>query len=332
MEARLFFLSLWCGLYAKTLRLIWRRDEWIKKVWVAAVLNSIFWATFAGMLGMLFASYTEKMDETGFYIVWFAIMGLAIGAVTAFRSKEDDTKRMHLLRDNLEWADTGFSAILLASFVMFFIIQAFKIPSGSMRMTFIEGDHLFVNKFIYGIPLPFSDKKIVHFRPVKTNDIVIFRFPAKGKTDPHYGKDFIKRAVALEGQKVQIINKELYVDGVKRDEPFKQHVDPIVFQPLEGFTPAEFSEKWQEGDFAFGVGESVRDNLGPIVVPPGYIFVMGDNRDRSFDSRFWGPLALSAVKGKAWLLYWPGPLPAELSIPKQERGFFSRFKRFRLIR
>ena len=120
-----------------------------------------------------------------------------------------------MIKDNLEWADTGFSAILLASVVMFFVVQAFKIPSGSMRMTFVEGDHLFVNKFIYGIPIPLTDKKVLPMRKVTPGDIVIFRFPAKNKDNPHYGKDFIKRCIALEGQKVQVIDKKVYVDGAR---------------------------------------------------------------------------------------------------------------------
>src|SRR6185295_771539 len=113
-------------------------------------------------------------------------------------------KRDILLKDNLEWADTGFSAILLASFVMFFFVQAFKIPSGSMRMTFVEGDHLFVNKFIYGFPIPLTKKKVAPLRSVKRHDIVIFRFPSDDPNSPHYGKDFIKRVVGLSGDKVQV--------------------------------------------------------------------------------------------------------------------------------
>ncbi len=112
---------------------------------------------------------------------------------------------------------------------MFFVVQAFKIPSGSMRMTFVEGDHLFVNKFIYGFPIPLTDKKVLALRKVTPGDIVIFKFPAKNKDNPHYGKDFIKRCIALEGQKVQVIDKKVYVDGEERVEPFAQHVEDAIY-------------------------------------------------------------------------------------------------------
>jgi signal peptidase I len=302
MEGRLFFISIWCGLYGLILRQIFKTDRLSRQVWITMVLNSLFWATGAAMLGMLLSSYFEKLDEMGMYAFLFAVIGLVGGAASGYLKSKDATKRDELLKDNLEWADTGFSAILLASVVMFFIVQAFKIPSGSMRMTFIEGDHLFVNKFIYGIPVPFTEKKVVPFRKVQPKDIVIFRFPTEDKTSPHYGKDFIKRVVATAGQKVQVIDKAVYVDGVKQDEPYAQHVDNVVFPGLDKETLQRFQGLWEKGEYQ---GNEVRDNFGPIVVPPDHIMVMGDNRDRSYDSRFWGPLPLKQIKGKAWLLYWP---------------------------
>lgn len=305
MEGRLFLLSIWCGIYGQFIRVLYRKGDLVKKTPVLMIINSLFWATFAAMAGMLVASYTERLDQTNQFLVIFAIAGLVIGALLALMKSSESTAREALIKDNLEWADTGFSAILLASFVMFFVVQAFKIPSGSMRMTFIEGDHLFVNKFIYGIPVPLTEKKLLAFKKIKTNDIVIFRFPAKNKDDQHYGKDFIKRTVALSGQKVQLVNKDLYVDDRKVTEPFKQHVDPGIYSNPGLYKDKDFQEAWERGEFAEGVGNDVRDNFGPVIVPPGHIFVMGDNRDRSFDSRFWGPLKISAVKGKAWLLYWP---------------------------
>lgn len=305
MEARLFFLSLWCGVYGQIIRFFVRKESTVRKTTVIMLLNSLFWATFLAMAGMLLASYTEKLEQTGFYSLVFGAVGLVIGAILGYLRSSDDQKRDVLIKDNLEWADTGFSAILLASVVMFFVVQAFKIPSGSMRMTFLEGDHLFVNKFIYGIPIPGTDKKIVPFRTIQQHDIVIFRFPAKSKEDQHYGKDFIKRAIGLPGQKIQIVNKKVFVDGVAQDEPFTQIVDPGVYPASKVFTPEVFQHKWENGELADEYGNETRDNFGPVVVPDGHIFVMGDNRDRSFDSRFWGPLKISAVKGKAWLLYWP---------------------------
>ncbi len=302
MEGRLFFISIWCGIYGQLLRFVFRDQRLSQRMWVTMVMNSLFWATGAAMLGMLLSSYFEKLDEMTFYSLLFAVAGLIIGAIVGYARSKNEQQRETLLQDNLEWADTGFSAILLASVVMFFVIQAFKIPSGSMRMTFIEGDHLFVNKFIYGIPIPFSDKKILPFKKVSPEDIVIFRFPTDDKTNQHHGKDFIKRVVATGGQKVEVINKEVFIDGVKRADPYKQHVDSIIFPGADAETKEKFQELWEHGEFQ---GNEIRDNFGPIVVPPGHVLVMGDNRDRSYDSRFWGPLPLKEIKGKAWLLYWP---------------------------
>ena len=304
MEARLFFLSLWCGVYAYLIRLGSRREGFLEKPAVIMALNSLFWMTFLAMVGMLAASYSEKLDKTSQFSLLFGGVGLLLGAGIGKWRSRDAVARDALIKDNLEWADTGFSAILLASVVMFFIVQAFKIPSGSMRMTFIEGDHLFVNKFIYGIPIPLTEKKVLPIRKIKPGDIVIFRFPAANKDNPHYGKDFIKRCIALEGQKVEIVDKKVKVDGIELLEPYKQHVENAVYAKPE-YTPDDFQQKWKSGVFEGLGGNEIRDNFGPITVPPGCIFVMGDNRDRSFDSRFWGPLKISAVKGRAWLLYWP---------------------------
>ncbi len=305
MEGTLFGLSMWCGVYGLLLRYAGRRESWSESRWVPSFSNALCWSTFAVMGGMLMASYTEKMDQSVQYGILCGVAGLAIGAIVGYWRGGKPQQREEVLVDNLEWADTGFSAILLASVVMFFVVQAFKIPSGSMRMTFLEGDHLFVNKFVYGIPVPLTDIKLLPMSHVKLNDVVIFRFPAPSKDDQHYGKDFIKRCIALEGQEVKVVNKEVFVDGVKRVEPFKQHVEDAIYPGIEGLPRDQYQRAWETGEFARFAGNDVRDNFGPITVPKGCIFVMGDNRDRSFDGRFWGPLKVGAIKGKAWLLYWP---------------------------
>jgi signal peptidase I len=305
MEGRLFAISLWCGVYGFVLRQVFQREALVKRAWIVMILNSLFWATATAMGGMLIASYSDKMDQTFSFTFISALAGFAIGALLAYKKSKDAEDRDELLKDNLEWADTGFSAILLASVVMFFIVQAFKIPSGSMRMTFIEGDHLFVNKFIYGIRVPFSDKKLFPFRPIQRHDIVIFRYPTDDTDSPHYGKDFIKRVIALEGQTVLIKNKKVFVDGVEQDEPFRQNDDPSVYPAYFNMKTPEFQARWQSRSLANSAGNEIRDNFGPITVPAEHLFVMGDNRDHSFDSRFWGPLPMAAVKGKAWVLYLP---------------------------
>ena len=213
-----------------------------------------------------------------------------------------------LLRESLEWADTGFSAILLAAAIMYFVVQAFKIPSGSMRSTLLEGDHLFVNKFIYGLRVPYTGKRVLRWREVQRGDVVVFRFPASSKDSPHYGKDFIKRAIGLPGDTIEIKDKRVFVNGKEQAEPYTQFEDNFVIpgSPAMRGDPKGFQDLWiHRGLERAPASENIRDNFGPIVVPPGTYFVMGDNRDRSFDGRFWGPMPDANLKGKAWLLYLP---------------------------
>jgi signal peptidase I len=167
-------------------------------------------------------------------------------------------------------------AILLALFIRAFVVQAFKIPSGSMKETLQIGDHILVNKFIYGVKLPWVGTTVIPISKPEREDVVVFRFPE----DPD--KDFIKRTIAVAGDTVEVRNKQLYINGEAIERPYAvfkdPHVLPAVMQP--------------------------RDNMGPVTVPPGKIFVMGDNRDQSYDSRFWGFVDLRAVKGEAFVIYW----------------------------
>jgi signal peptidase I len=213
-----------------------------------------------------------------------------------------------LLRESLEWADTGFSAILLAAVIMYFVVQAFKIPSGSMRSTLLEGDHLFVNKFIYGLRVPYTGKRVFRFREVQRGDVVVFRFPASSKESQHYGKDFIKRAIGLPGDTIEIKDKRVFVNGKEQVEPYAQFEDNFLIPGPTALLDdqKEFQDLWvHRRTDRSPAGENVRDNFGPVVVPPGTYFVMGDNRDRSYDGRFWGPMPDSNLKGRAWLLYLP---------------------------
>jgi signal peptidase I len=216
-----------------------------------------------------------------------------------------------LYNEIYEWIETGWSAVLLAAFLMFFFIQAFKIPSGSMRMTLLEGDHLFVNKFVYGFHIPFTDgKRFWPLRQVQRGDIIVFRCPPEALTlaerKENIEKDFIKRAVAVGGDTVEIKDKKLYVNGTLMNEPYTDFVDPTVFPAVQIFpTQDQYQRTWEEGKFAGLPYDVVRDNFGPIMVPPGNYFALGDNRDKSFDSRFWGPVPDHLLKGKALLLYWP---------------------------
>jgi len=208
----------------------------------------------------------------------------------------------------LDWLDTLWSAFLLASVLMYFVIQAFKIPSGSMRTTLIEGDHLFVNKFIYGFRIPLSNgKRILPLKKVQRNDIIIFECP-KSALQPDerkkgIKKDFIKRTIGLSGDKIQIINKKVYVNDKPLDEPYVKFEDEYIIPKINIFeTQDEYQKSWEQGRF---VNLPIRDNFGPIIVPKNSYFVMGDNRDRSSDSRFWGPVSDNLLKGQALVIYWP---------------------------
>ncbi len=175
-----------------------------------------------------------------------------------------------------EYAEAIGMALILALFIRTFIVQAFKIPSGSMIPTLQIGDHILVNKLSYGIRIPFWEHYIVHFGQPQRGDVLVFIFP-EDRT-----KDFIKRVIGVGGDTVEIHGKKVYVNGKQIDDPH-----------------AHF-----EGDDPQAVGLPSRDDFGPQKVPEHHIFVMGDNRDRSYDSRFWGFVDLDDVRGKAFLIYW----------------------------
>ena len=174
-----------------------------------------------------------------------------------------------------EYGEALLVALLLALFIRSFVVQAFKIPSGSMLPTLQIGDHILVNKFVYGVRVPYFGTLIVPVGKPRRGDVVVFIYPQDED------KDFIKRVVGVEGDSVEVRDKRLFVNG----EPV---ADPYA--------------RFAEGEDGRTVAP--RDNFGPFKVPAGYIFVMGDNRDRSYDSRFWGPVSLDKVKGKAFLIYW----------------------------
>ena len=175
-----------------------------------------------------------------------------------------------------EYAEAIIIALLLAIFVRTFVVQAFKIPSSSMEPTLLVGDHLLVSKFSYGIRNPFSGALWIPLGKPERRDIIVFRFPLNPS------QDFIKRVIGIEGDRIEVIDKKVYVNG----------------------TPFEVANAvWRDPRLLSGdVGP--RDNFGPVVVPANSLFVMGDNRDNSHDSRFWKFVDLKAVKGKAFILYW----------------------------
>jgi len=244
--------------------------------------------------------------------------GVVAGVIGFWRGRSGGTapeKRRHFLGEDLEWAETVFSAVLLASVLMYFVVQAFKIPSGSMRVTLLEGDHLFVNKFIYGLRVPFSGKRVLALRHVQRGDVIVFRFPDDDLRDLHcgsiqYGKDFIKRVIGLPGDTIQVSAGRVIVNGREAlDETYVQYVDGMMRQPesLRGreMSAAQYQQLWQNHELDRELQDIQKDYFGPVQVPPHSFFVMGDNRDRSCDSRYWGPVAEKDLKGRAWFLYWP---------------------------
>ncbi len=166
-------------------------------------------------------------------------------------------------------------------FVMTFVVQAFQIPTGSMEPTLLIGDFLLVDKFMYVQPQFAWEEKILPMRKMKRYDIVVFKYPED------LSKDFVKRVIALEGENVEIKDKQVYINGQPILEEHKVHNDSQVHS--------------EEGYYHYN--DTIRDNFGPVEVPPGYCFVMGDNRDSSYDSRYWGFLSLDNIKGRPWVIY-----------------------------
>jgi signal peptidase I len=191
------------------------------------------------------------------------------------------------LRQNVE--SIGL-ALLIALAVRSSVVQAFWVPSGSMLPTIQIGDHIFVNKLAYGFQLPFLGQ-VAQFSNPERNDIVVFISPVDHNTD------LIKRIVAVAGDQVEIKGKRLFVNGKQVTEPYAHFTD------RSGHLVPAANFMAQNGNSALG-DTAPRDNYGPITVPDGKFFVLGDNRDRSYDSRFWGFADVADVKGRATFVYW----------------------------
>ncbi len=189
------------------------------------------------------------------------------------KNEESGQNKKSKLRESIE---SILVALFFALLIRAFVVQAFKIPSGSMEPTLLVGDYLLVTKFYYGYKVPFIKKRIFAFNKPDRGDIVVFKYPV----DPD--KDFIKRVVGIEGDEVLIKDKKLFVNG----EPLV--IEQAVFRD-DAILPKELNP---------------RDNYGPVKVPKDSLFVLGDNRDSSLDSRFWGFVPIENLKGKAFIIYW----------------------------
>ncbi len=173
-----------------------------------------------------------------------------------------------------EYVEAFAIAILLALFIRTFVVQAFKIPSGSMLPTLQIGDHLLVSKFIYGIKVPFSGKTLIPFKSPQRGDVVVFKYPKDRSID------YIKRIVGVSGDTLTIKNKQVYLNNEAIEDPHAHFTSTSI------------------------VTGSPRDNYSPVTIPEGKVFVMGDNRDNSHDSRFWGYVDQQDILGKAFIIYW----------------------------
>ena len=179
-----------------------------------------------------------------------------------------------------EYFESIVIAVILALFVRTWVVQAFKIPTGSMENNLLIGDHLLVNKFIFG-PTPLAiGRAVLPVRPIRRGDIVVFKYPDEPE------RDFIKRVIGLPGDTIELRNKKVHVNGQPLDEPYVH------------FLTAPSNDYQEVTSF------DVRERFGPVTVPADQYFVMGDNRDNSQDSRYWGFLPRGHVKGKALLIYW----------------------------
>lgn len=174
-------------------------------------------------------------------------------------------------------------------------VEAYVIPTGSMETTLLIGDALLVNRFIYGVKFPYTNLQIIPGRMPQRGEIIVFKYPFENR-------DFVKRCVAIEGDTVQVVNKVLYVNGNIVNEPYKIHRDKRIFSGFENNNP-NYQKNWENARFADLYGIYIRDNFGPVVVPKDHVFAMGDNRDNSMDSRFWGPLHKKYLKGKPLFIY-----------------------------
>jgi signal peptidase I len=187
-----------------------------------------------------------------------------------------DTYKKSTIR---EYFESIVIAVILALFVRTWVVQAFKIPTGSMENNLLIGDHLLVNKFVFGPSASALERAVLPVREIRRGDIIVFKYP----DDPE--RDFIKRVIGLPGETLELRSKQMYVNGQPLDEPYVHFLEP-----------------------ASAAGEvtsfDVRERYGPVRVPEGQYFVMGDNRDNSQDSRYWGFLPRHYIKGRALMIYW----------------------------
>ena len=326
MEERLFFIGLAMGAFAWLSKKFKDNDTLDTPVKVG-LWHGLFCALAAFSICLVLVMSIESRSR--FVAVAANVLSVAelypslavaliagiIGFWRGWRSGKKPSTRGYFLAEDHEWSETVFSAVLLASLLMYFVIQAFKIPSGSMESTLLIGDHLFVNKFIYGLRVPLTGKRVVPLRSPQRGDIIVFQFPVDDPTEIHcgsvqYRKDFIKRVIGLPGDTIEVKAGHLIRNGKPvGDEPYAQYLDGPMRQPesvrATQLSHDQYQRLWQTHQLDHELQDVQRDYFGPVTVPPNDYFAMGDNRDRSCDSRYWGPVESKYIKGKAWFIYWP---------------------------
>jgi signal peptidase I len=220
-----------------------------------------------------------------------------------------------------EYLEALIIAAIFLQFANTFVVQTYYIPSASMEGTLLIGDHLFVNRFIYG-PAPTAlERKLLPLRPVQRGDIVVFR----SKENPRI--DVVKRCVGVPGDTIRVVDKKLFINGKAVDDSsYAVHTDPNHYPP------------------SFPSQMAARDNFGPFTVPPASYFCLGDNRDNSWDSRFWQELPSTYLLGRAFAIYWSnsrqgpettGLIPKIVDLAKTAAGIFSNTRwgrTFRLVK
>jgi signal peptidase I len=181
-----------------------------------------------------------------------------------------------------EYLESIVIAVILALFIRTFVVQAFKIPTGSMENNLLIGDHLLVNKFVLGPTMWPIERVLLPIGTIRRRDVLVFKYPEEPD------RDFIKRVIGLPGETLEVREKKVYINGAPLDEPYAHYLTPA----------ADESQYHEVTSF------DVRERYGPVTVPPSQYFMMGDNRDNSQDSRYWGFLPRENIKGRALLIYW----------------------------
>jgi signal peptidase I len=210
------------------------------------------------------------------------------------------TPRAHV-RDHTtfsEYLESLLVTVILALFGTTFVVQAFKIPSPSMEPTLMVGDHVLVNKFIFGGTRAWYEK-ILPYRPLKRGDIIVFKFPYADH------QHFVKRVIGLPGDHVKLVDQKVYVNGKLLNEPYVVHDPAAGYDPLNySFPPVgdQFLTAGMQPEWARDIHKYIQG--GELVVPPNEYFAMGDNRDHSLDSRYWGFVDRTAIMGRPFLIYW----------------------------